>query len=87
MLFVQLSSIVLVGYFVTAHCILTPILFKYHYTIHRRAYVLYKRKKQTQFVPSNHVCLFDYSISLFLIFSKNISIRFTASLIFCKELE
>ena len=25
MLFVQLSSILLVGYFVTAHCILTPI--------------------------------------------------------------
>ena len=46
---VQLSSIVLVGYFVTAHCILTPILFKYHYTIRRRTYVLYKRKKQTQF--------------------------------------
>lgn len=49
MLFVQLSSIVLVGYFVTAHCILIPILFKYHYTIRRRTYVLYKRKKQTQF--------------------------------------
>ena len=53
MLFVQLSSIVLVGYFVTAHCILIPILipilFKYHYTIRRRTYILYKRKKQTQF--------------------------------------
>lgn len=33
MLFVQLSSILLLGYFVTAHCILTPILFKYYYTI------------------------------------------------------
>ena len=49
MLFVQLSSIVLVGYFVTAHCILTPILFKCHYTIRRRTYVFYKYKKQTQF--------------------------------------
>ena len=49
MLFVQLSAIVLVGYFVTAHCVLTPILFKYHYTIRRRTYVLYKCKKQTQF--------------------------------------
>ena len=86
MLFIQLSSIVLVGYFVTAHCILTPILFKYHYTIRRRTYVLYKRKSRHSF--TRKPCLpFDYSISLFLIFSKNISIRFTASLIFCKELE
>ncbi len=41
MLFVQLSSIALVVYFVTAHCILTPILFKYHYTVRRMIHVLY----------------------------------------------
>ena len=55
MLFVQLSSIALVVYFVTAHCILTPILFKYHYTIRRRTYALYKRKKQTQFGSLSNV--------------------------------
>ena len=49
MLFVQLSSILLVGYFVTAHCILTPILFICYYTVRRRVCALYKRKKQTQF--------------------------------------
>ena len=49
MLFVQLFSIVLVGYFVTAHCILTPILFICYYTVRRRVCALYKRKKQTQF--------------------------------------
>ncbi len=56
MLFVQLSSIVLVSYFVTAHCILTPILFKYHYTIHRRTYVLYKIKNRHSFITKP--CLF-----------------------------
>lgn len=87
MLFVQLSSI---GY--------SPLysytyFFKYHYTIHRRTYVLYKIKNRHSFITKP--CLFflllnfffHYSISLFLIFPKNISIRFTASLIFCKELE
>ena len=49
-------------------------------------YMIEPEKTDTVLVQ-NHVCLFYYSISLFLIFSKNISIRFTASLIFCKELE
>ena len=44
MLFVQLPSILLLGFFVTAHCILTPILFKHLYTIRRRTYVLNKTK-------------------------------------------
>lgn len=50
MLFVQLSSILLLGYFVTAHCILTPILFKYYYTICRRTYILYKAKNRHSFI-------------------------------------
>ena len=41
MLFVQLSSIVLVGYFVTAYCILMSILFIYHCTVRRMNHVLH----------------------------------------------
>lgn len=37
--------------------------------------------------PCLSFLLLNYLISLFLIFSKNNSMRFTASLIFCKELE
>ena len=65
MLFVQLSSIVLVGYFVTAHCILTPILFKYHYTIRRRTYVLYKREKDRHSFTAK-LCLSFLLLNLFI---------------------
>ena len=59
MLFVQLSSI---GY--------SPLysytyFFKYHYTIHRRTYVLYKTKKQTQFY---YKTMSVFSITQFLYF-------------------
>ena len=58
MLFVQLSSILLVGYFVTAHCILTPILFICYYTVRRRVCALYKLKKTDTVLLQNHVCFF-----------------------------
>ena len=66
MLFVQLSSILLLGYFVTAHCILTPILFKYYYTIRRRTYVLYKIKNRHVFITKP--CLSFLLLNFFIFY-------------------
>ena len=64
MLFVQLSSILLVGYFVTAHCILTPILFICYYTVRRRVCALYKRKNRHSFITKP--CLFFWLLNFFI---------------------
>lgn len=66
MLFVQLSSILLVGYLVTAHCILTPILFKYHYTVRRQTCALYRTKNRHSFITKP--CL-SFSLLNFFIFN------------------